>query len=169
MGDRRARAIRGATTVESDTPEQIRRATRELLETIVARNGITSADVIERDLHGHARSHERISRRTRRASSDGSMFRCSARSRSPCPARSPHCIRVLLHVETDASRDRIFVTCICTTPARCAPISRPDDASARAHSRDECSRRSRRACCTASVCALNVVRNSWCPSGLATK
>ena len=46
MGDRRARAIRGATTVESDAPEQIRRATRELLETIVERNGITSADVI---------------------------------------------------------------------------------------------------------------------------
>ena len=46
MGDRRARAIRGATTVESDSPEQIRRATRELLETIVERNGITSADVI---------------------------------------------------------------------------------------------------------------------------
>ena len=33
--------IRGATTVERDTPAQIRDATRELLETIVARNGIT--------------------------------------------------------------------------------------------------------------------------------
>jgi len=46
MGDRTVRGIRGATTVDSDTPDQIRHATRELLETIVARNGITSADVI---------------------------------------------------------------------------------------------------------------------------
>ena len=46
MKDRPMRAIRGATTVDRDTPELIRRATRELLETIVAR--LSEADGIIR-------------------------------------------------------------------------------------------------------------------------
>ncbi|MEO2018294.1 MAG: chorismate mutase [Fuerstiella sp.] len=38
------RGIRGATSVEADVPEQIREATRELIEEILKRNEITDFD-----------------------------------------------------------------------------------------------------------------------------
>ena len=93
MGDRRARAIRGATTVESDSPEQIRRATRELLETIVARNGITSADVVSAIF---TVTHDITS-----------YTRAKLFSEIPVPGSLGRCIRVLLHVETDVPRTGI--------------------------------------------------------------
>lgn len=40
------RAIRGATQVESDTPESIGLATQELLHEMMAHNGLTPEDVI---------------------------------------------------------------------------------------------------------------------------
>ncbi len=46
MGVRHIRAIRGATTADSDEPEVIRAATRELLAQITTRNGLRPSDVI---------------------------------------------------------------------------------------------------------------------------
>ena len=103
MGDRRARAIRGATTVESDTPEQIRRATRELLETIVDRNGITSADVISaiftvtHDLTSDFPAHA-----ARELGWLDVPLLCTLEI--PVPGSLARCIRVLLHVESDVPR-----------------------------------------------------------------
>ena len=39
-------AIRGATTVSHDTPEEIRRSVKELLSEIVAKNSISKGDVV---------------------------------------------------------------------------------------------------------------------------
>ena len=106
MGDRRARAIRGATTVESDTPEQIRRATRELLETIVDRNGITSADVISaiftvtHDLTSDFPAHA-----ARELGWLDVPLLCTLEI--PVPGSLTRCIRVLLHVESDVPRSGI--------------------------------------------------------------
>jgi chorismate mutase len=103
MGDRPARAIRGATTVDSDTPEQIRHATRELLETIIARNGISSADVISaiftvtRDLTSEFPAHA-----ARELGWLDVPLLCTLEI--PVPGSLPKCIRVLLHVESHASR-----------------------------------------------------------------
>ncbi|MGH7634856.1 MAG: chorismate mutase, partial [Gemmatimonadaceae bacterium] len=46
MGDKRVRAVRGATTVERDEPLLVRDATRELLERIMARNAFDTDDII---------------------------------------------------------------------------------------------------------------------------
>jgi chorismate mutase len=103
MGDRRARAIRGATTVESDTPEQIRRATRELLEAIVADNGITSADVISAIFTvTHDLTSEFPAHAARELGWLDVPLLCTLEI--PVPGSLARCIRVLLHVESDASR-----------------------------------------------------------------
>jgi chorismate mutase len=103
MGDRRARAIRGATTVESDTPEQIRRATRELLETIVARNGITSADVVSAIFTvTHDLTSEFPAHAARELGWLDVPLLCTLEI--PVPGSLAKCIRVLLHVESEKSR-----------------------------------------------------------------
>lgn len=40
------KAIRGATTVAADTPEEIRGAVKELLEEIVKKNGLQEEDIL---------------------------------------------------------------------------------------------------------------------------
>jgi len=106
MGDRRARAIRGATTVESDSPEQIRRATRELLETIVARNGITSADVVSAIFTvTHDITSEFPAHAARELGWLDVPLLCTLEI--PVPGSLGRCIRVLLHVDTDVPRSGI--------------------------------------------------------------
>ena len=106
MGDRRARAIRGATTVESDAPEQIRRATRELLETIVDRNGITSADVISAIFTvTHDITSEFPAHAARELGWLDVPLLCTLEI--PVPGSLAKCIRVLLHVESDVPRTAI--------------------------------------------------------------
>jgi len=106
MGDRRARAIRGATTVESDSPELIRRATRELLETIVARNGITSADVVSAIFTvTHDITSEFPAHAARELGWLDVPLLCTLEI--PVPGSLGRCIRVLLHVDTDVPRTGI--------------------------------------------------------------
>ena len=106
MGDRRARAIRGATTVESDTPEQVRRATRELLETIIDRNGITSADVISAIFTvTHDLTSEFPAHAARELGWLDVPLLCTLEI--PVPGSLTSCIRVLLHIESDAPRTGI--------------------------------------------------------------
>jgi len=106
MGDRTTRAIRGATTVDSDSPDQIRHATRELLETIVARNGITSADVISAIF---TVTHDLTSEFPAHAARELGWLEvpllCTLEI--PVPGSLPKCIRVLLHVQTSAAREHI--------------------------------------------------------------
>ena len=106
MSERHVRAVRGATTVDADAPERIREATRELLAELLARNGLSSDDVVS------------------------ALFTMTDDLTSEFPARAarelgwhdvpllcmrelgvvgalPQCIRVLLHVETHRRRDEI--------------------------------------------------------------
>ncbi len=106
MGDRTTRAIRGATTVDSDSPDQIRHATRELLETIVARNGITSADVISAIFTvTHDLTSEFPAHAARELGWLDVPLLCTLEI--PVPGSLPQCIRVLLHVDSSASRDQL--------------------------------------------------------------
>ncbi len=103
MGDWPTRAIRGATTVERDAPELIRSATRELLETIVARNGITSADVISAIFTvTHDLTSEFPAHAARELGWLDVPLLCTLEI--PVPGSLARCIRVLLHVESSASR-----------------------------------------------------------------
>jgi chorismate mutase len=106
MKDRPMRAIRGATTVDSDSPEQIRHATRELLETIVARNDFTSADVISAiftvtdDLRSEFPAHA-----ARELGWLDVPLLCTMEI--PVPGSLRRCIRVLLHIESAKARTDI--------------------------------------------------------------
>jgi chorismate mutase len=106
MKDRPMRAIRGATTVDSDTPEHIRRATRELLETIVARNEFVSGDVISaiftvtHDLRSEFPAHA-----ARELGWLDVPLLCTMEI--PVPGSLPRCIRVLLHIESARARAEI--------------------------------------------------------------
>jgi chorismate mutase len=106
MKERPMRAIRGATTVEGDTPEQIRRATRELLETIVARNDFTSGDVISAiftvtdDLRSEFPAHA-----ARELGWLDVPLLCTMEI--PVPGSLRKCIRVLLHIESAKARAEI--------------------------------------------------------------
>ena len=103
MKERPMRAIRGATTVDSDTPERIRRATRELLETIVARNEFTSGDVISAiftvtdDLRSEFPAHA-----ARELGWLDVPLLCTMEI--PVPGSLRKCIRVLLHIESAKAR-----------------------------------------------------------------
>src|SRR6476469_11003612 len=106
MGDRTTRAIRGATTVDADSPGEIRHATRELLETIVDRNGITSADVISAIFTvTHDLTSEFPAHAARELGWLDVPLLCTLEI--PVPGSLPKCIRVLLHVQTSASREEV--------------------------------------------------------------
>src|SRR5690242_16802205 len=106
MGERRVRAIRGATTVARDDAELIRTATRELLEQIIARNALESSDVISviftvtADLTSEFPAHA-----ARALGWLDVPLLCTMEI--PVPGALPRCIRVLLHIETDRVRDEI--------------------------------------------------------------
>src|ERR671933_2142236 len=106
MGVRHIRAIRGATTADSDDPEVIRAATRELLAEMTARNGLRSSDVISAvftvtsDL-----TSEFPARAARELGWLDVPLLCTMEI--PIPGALSRCIRVLLHIESERSRASI--------------------------------------------------------------
>jgi chorismate mutase len=102
----RLRAIRGAITVERDAPELVYAATRELLSEIIARNGVDLDHIISVIF-------------TVTPDLTSAFPAMAARSMGwldvpllctmeiPVPGAMPHCIRVLLHVESDRQRSAI--------------------------------------------------------------
>ncbi|HET7564798.1 MAG TPA: chorismate mutase [Gemmatimonadaceae bacterium] len=120
MGERHVRAIRGATTVARDDAELIRVATRELLEQIVARNALVPDDIISvvftvtADLTSEFPAHA-----ARALGWVDVPLLCTMEI--PVPGSLQHCIRILLHIETDRSRDEIAHVYL-----RGATVLRPD-------------------------------------------
>lgn len=100
------RAVRGATTVDADDPEHIRAATRELLETMAARNEIRPRDVVSAIF---TVTDDLISEFPARAARELGWtdvpLLCTREI--PVPGALPRCIRVLLHVETVRPRDAV--------------------------------------------------------------
>jgi len=102
----RLRAIRGAITVERDAPELVYAATRELLSEIIARNGVDLDHIISVIF-------------TVTPDLTSAFPAMAARSMGwldvpllctmeiPVPGAMAHCIRVLLHVESDRERSAI--------------------------------------------------------------
>ena len=106
MTELHVRAIRGATTVERDEAGLIRTATRELLEEMVRRNGVTNGALISilftvtADLRA-----EFPARAARDLAWDDVPLLCTVEI--PVPGALPRCVRVLMHVESSLPRDRI--------------------------------------------------------------
>jgi chorismate mutase len=100
------RGIRGATTVARDEPTLILDATQTLLEAIVARNGIVSKDIasalftVTPDLISEfpAAAARRMG---------WTLVPLLNFTEIGVPGRLERCIRVLVHVNTEAAQDAI--------------------------------------------------------------
>jgi chorismate mutase len=107
MGTRVAlRAVRGAITAAHDTPDDVYAATRSLLTEIVGRNGIAVADIISVIFTVTPDLTSAFPAMAAREMGwlDVPLL-CTMEI--PVPGALGHCIRVLLHVETDRPRTAI--------------------------------------------------------------
>ena len=101
------RGIRGATTVEQDTPEAILEATEELIREIVAENRIVAEDVasalftVTPDLRAEfpAAAARRMG---------WTMVPLLNFTEIGVPGRLERCIRVLVHVNTERAQNEIM-------------------------------------------------------------
>lgn len=100
------RGIRGATTVEHNDAAEIREATRELLKRILEENQLCTEDLVSTiftvtsDLNADfpASSAREIG---------WQLVPLLCATEIPVPNSLPHCIRVLLHVNTERSQKEI--------------------------------------------------------------
>jgi len=100
------RALRGATTVEEDTPEQIAARIQELLTEIMARNELVEDDIISIIFTA---THDVVSAFPATAARDigfGAVpLMCM--SEIKVPSGTPKCLRVMLHINTTRSRGEL--------------------------------------------------------------
>lgn len=94
------RAIRGATTVAEDTESQVTERVQELLEAVMARNGLSLTDVISVIFTTTADVVSMFPATAARGIGFGAVPLLCA-SEIPVPGAMAHCIRVLLHVSTE--------------------------------------------------------------------
>ena len=102
----RCRGIRGATTVDANTREEILQAATELLQRIVQANGVRVEDVVSvfftttPDL-----TAEFPALAARRMGWDDVALLCA--HEMSVPGSLPRCLRILLHVNTEKEADEI--------------------------------------------------------------
>jgi chorismate mutase len=117
------RALRGATTIDEDTPEQIRERVKVLMAAIFERNGLANDDVVSvfvtttADLHS---MHPATA--AREFGLDDVAFLGALEA--TIEGTLPRCVRILLLVETE--RDRRELQHVFLEGAR---VLRPDLAS----------------------------------------
>ncbi|HVX21885.1 MAG TPA: chorismate mutase [Acidimicrobiales bacterium] len=97
------RALRGATTVEEDTTDQVTDRVQELLREVMDRNGLVEDDVISILFTATADVVSMFPATAARGIGFGAVpLLCAAEI--PVPGAMSHCVRVLLHVDTDRPR-----------------------------------------------------------------
>jgi chorismate mutase len=100
------RALRGATTVEQDSEEEIRTSTRELLSVLLDENGLDPRAVISAfftctpDLHSAFPAQA-----ARELGLHDAALLCAMEI--DVRGALPRCIRALLHIETDLRQDEL--------------------------------------------------------------
>jgi len=97
------RALRGATTIESDTTDQIRSRTIELLEQMLERNGVNHDDIISVLFTATDDIHSMFPASAARDIGFGDIPLICARELD-IEGATPLCIRVLMHLNTTVSR-----------------------------------------------------------------
>jgi len=100
------RAVRGATTCEADTPEQINAATVELLEAILERNAISHDDIVSILFTTTVDLTSAFPAAAARTIGMGDIPLICA-SEIAVPGSMSKCVRVMLHVYSDLERDAI--------------------------------------------------------------
>ena len=100
------RAVRGATTVEGDTPEAITERVVALLGQILDRNGLVEDDIISILFTATEDIVSTFPATAARSMGLGAVPLICARELA-IAGSVDHCIRVMLHVTTEHSRDQI--------------------------------------------------------------
>jgi chorismate mutase len=100
------RAVRGATTVGADTPDQVSQRMQELLGDLLARNGLDHDDVISIVFTATGDIVSMFPAAAARAMGMGDVPLLCARELD-IVGSTPQCLRVLLHVDTDRTRTEL--------------------------------------------------------------
>jgi len=98
------RALRGATTVDADTVEQITERTQVLVSTMLERNGVEKDDLISLVFTATDDIHAAFPATVARPLGLGDVPLLCARELDVVGGM-PRCIRVLMHLTTERSRD----------------------------------------------------------------
>ncbi|MGO9341750.1 MAG: chorismate mutase [Acidimicrobiales bacterium] len=100
------RALRGATTVDSDTPEQVTARTQQLLTAMLERNGVAHEDLISVILTATPDVVSIFPALAARQLGLGDVPLLCARELDVVGA-TPRCLRVLMHLSTTRARDEL--------------------------------------------------------------
>jgi chorismate mutase len=100
------RALRGATTVDVDTPEHIEERVVALLDTILARNDVDHDDLISILFTATEDVVSTFPATAARKSGLGDVPLICARELS-IEGGTPMCIRVMVHLTTERPRDQL--------------------------------------------------------------
>lgn len=103
---RAVRALRGATTVDADTPEQIHERVTTLLKEMWARNEVEHDDLISILFTVTDDITSAFPATAARSIGLGDVPIICARE-IPVPGSMPLCVRVLVHFETDKARSEL--------------------------------------------------------------
>ena len=119
------RGIRGATSVENDVPEEILSATRELLQELLKANSINEFDEIVSAIFTTTPDLPATFPAEAARAIGMKQVPLLCASEIAVPGSLPHCIRVLLHINTEKTQTEITHVYL-----RNAKRLRPDVASA---------------------------------------
>jgi chorismate mutase len=98
------RGLRGATTVDADTVEQVTERSQELMRELMARNGLVEDDIVSVLFTATADVTSIFPATAIREVGFGAVpLLCAAEI--AVPGAMPHCIRVLLHVYSTRPRE----------------------------------------------------------------
>jgi chorismate mutase len=106
MRSAQLRGLRGATTCEIDTPEQISSATQELLRVMMDRNDLSHDDVVSVIFTTTTDLTSAFPATGARSVGFGDIPLLCA-SEINVPGSMPHCVRILMHVYTTRSRTEL--------------------------------------------------------------
>jgi len=105
-GSPSVRALRGATTVDADTVEQITERVQELLTEVMVRNDLLEEDVISVIFTTTSDVVAMFPAAAARGIGFGAVPLLCA-GEIPVPGAMPLCIRILLHVNTTLGREEL--------------------------------------------------------------
>lgn len=100
------RALRGATTVDEDTREQVGERTVELLSELLDRNDVDHDDIVSVLFTATDDIHSMFPAEAARKVGFGDIPLICARELDIAGA-TPRCLRVMLHLTTDRGRDEL--------------------------------------------------------------
>lgn len=100
------RALRGATTVDADTAEQVNERVQALVEAMLDRNGVSKDDLISVVFTATDDIHSLFPAAAARAIGLGDVPLLCARELD-IEGATPLCIRVLMHLTTERGRGEL--------------------------------------------------------------